>query len=95
MIIEGHLAGTRAKHYTDRDVEGLRDIYRRAYPFIRLGIDEPVPLRTENEIYSRRLADLEARVDRQQVLEAKLTVLEDELEQMKHFRKSIERQEAI
>src|SRR6266487_4587809 len=38
MIIEGHFAGTRAKHYTDRDVEQLRDIYRRAYPFIRLGM---------------------------------------------------------
>jgi len=38
MIIEGHFAGTRAKHYADRDVEQLRDIYRRAYPFIRLGM---------------------------------------------------------
>jgi hypothetical protein len=36
MIIEGHLAGTRAKHYTDRDLEQLRDVYRRAYPFIRI-----------------------------------------------------------
>ena len=95
MIIEGHFAGTRAKHYTDRDVEELRDIYRRAYPFIRLGIDEPVPLRTENEIYSRRLADLEARVDRQQVLEAKLTVLEDELDQLKQSRKQLEQQAVV
>jgi len=57
MIIEGHFAGTRAKHYTDRDVEQLRDVYRRAYPFIRLSIDGPVQLRTENETYSRRFAD--------------------------------------
>ncbi len=27
MLIEGHFAGTRAKHYTDRDVEQLRDVY--------------------------------------------------------------------
>jgi hypothetical protein len=92
MIIEGHYAETRAKHYTDRDVEQLRDIYRRAYPFIRLGIGESAPLRTENEIYNRRFADLEARVDRQRILEAKLTVLEDELDQVKQFRKRLEQQ---
>ncbi len=90
MIIEGHFAGTRAKHYTDRDVEQLRDVYRRAYSFIRLSFDEPVQLRTENETYSRRFAELEARLDRQRVLEAKLTVLEDELDQMREFRKRIE-----
>jgi hypothetical protein len=83
MIIEGHFAGTRAKHYTDRDVEQLRDIYRRAYPFIRLGIDEPVALRTKNEIYSRRFADLEAQLDRQRILEARLTVLEDRVDHLK------------
>ncbi len=65
MIIEGHFAGTRAKHYTDRDIEQLRDVYRRGYPFIRLGTDEPVQLRTENETYHRKFADLEARLDRQ------------------------------
>jgi len=92
MIIEGHFAGTRAKHYTDRDVEQLRDIYRTAYPFIGLIIGEPAPFRTENEIYSRRFADLEARVDRRRVLEARLTVLEDELDQMKQFRKRLEQQ---
>jgi integrase len=92
IIIEGHLAGTRAKHYTDRDVEELRDIYRRVYPFIRLDIDEPVQIRTDNESYNRKFADLEARVDRQRVLEAKLTVLEDELDQMKQFRKRLEQQ---
>ena len=90
MIIEGHFAGTRAKHYTDRDVEELRDIYRRAYPLIRLSVEEPVQLRTENETYSRRFADLEARIDRQRILEAKLTALQDELNLMKQFRKKIE-----
>lgn len=82
MIIEGHFAGTRAKHYTNRDMEDLRDIYRRAYPFLRLSCDEPVQLRTENEAYSRRLADLEARIDRQRILEAKLIILEDRLDQL-------------
>lgn len=72
MIIEGHFAGTRAKHYTDRDVEELRDIYRKAYQFIRLSIDEPVQLRTETDAHSRRLTALEIRLDRQQILEAKL-----------------------
>lgn len=90
MIIEGHFAGTRAKHYTDRDVEQLRDVYRTAYPFIRVSIDEPLQLRTENETYSRRFGDLEAQLARQRILEAKLTVLEDELDQMRQFRKRFE-----
>ncbi len=72
MIIEGHFVGTRAKHYTDRDVEELRDIYRRAYPFMRLSVDEPIQLMTNNENYSRRFAALEARLDRQRILEAKV-----------------------
>jgi len=55
MIIEGHLAGTRAKHYTDRDVEQLRDVYRRAYPFIRLSIDSPVQPRRENENLQQKI----------------------------------------
>ncbi len=83
MIIEGHLAGTRAKHYTDRDVEELRDIYRRAYPFVRLTIEEPVQLKTETEIYTRRFTDIETRLDRQRILEARLTVLEDKIDHLK------------
>ncbi len=39
MVIEGHFAGTRAKHYTDRELCELRTIYARAYPFIALDID--------------------------------------------------------
>ena len=87
MVIEGHFAGTRAKHYTDRDVEELRDVYRRAYPFVRLGLDEPIHPMTNNENYSMRFAALEARLDRQRVLEAKLTILEDEMGRMKWLRK--------
>ncbi len=37
MIIEGHFAGTRARHYTDRDIEQLREVYRKSYPFVQLG----------------------------------------------------------
>ena len=95
MIIEGHFAGTRAKHYTDRDVEELRDMYRTAYPFVRLSLDEPLQLRTDNEIYDRKFADLEARLDRQRILEAKLTVLEDEIGQMREFRKRLELHEPV
>ena len=64
MVIEGHFAGTRAKHYTDRDVEELRDVYRRAYPFMKLSLDEPIQTMTNNENYSRRFVALEARLDR-------------------------------
>ena len=87
MVIEGHFAGTRAKHYTDRDVEELRDVYRRAYPFMKLSLNEPIQPMTNNENYSRRFAALEARLDRQRVLEAKLTILEDEMGRMKRLRK--------
>jgi len=87
MVIEGHFAGTRAKHYTDRDVEELRDVYRRAYPFMKLSLNEPIQPMTNNENYSRRFAALEARLDRQRVLEAKLTILEDEMGRMKRLRR--------
>lgn len=95
MIIEGHFAGTRAKHYTDRDVEELRDVYRRAYPFFRLGKEEPIRFGAENENYNGRLANLEAQLGRQRFLEAKLTVLEDELDQLRQSRKRTEVSGAI
>jgi hypothetical protein len=44
--------------------------------------------------YSRRIAELEARLDRQWVLEAKLIVLEDELNQMKQFRRQVAQETA-
>jgi site-specific recombinase XerC len=34
MMLEGHFAGTRAKHYTDVEWDELRKIYREAYPHI-------------------------------------------------------------
>ncbi len=95
MIIEGRFAGTRAKHYTDRHVEELRDVYRKAYPFIRSVVDVQIQSRTENATYAKRFADMEARVDRQRVLEAKLAILEDEMDQMKEFRKRLEHHEAV
>ena len=86
--------GPRAKHYTDRDIEQLRAVYRGAYPFIGLTLDEPVQLETQDSNYNRRLSDIQARLDRQRVLEAKLTVLEDEIEQIKQFRKWVEQRDA-
>src|SRR5207247_7936396 len=85
MIIEGHFAGTRAKHYTDRDVEELRDVYRRAYPFMKLSLNEPIQPMTNNENYRRRFAALDARLERQRVIEDKLTILEDEMGRMKRL----------
>lgn len=90
MILEGHFAGTRAKHYTDRDIEQLRDTYRRAYGFIRLTRDDPVRSKNESEAYNRRLSALEARLESQRVFEAKLTILEDELKQLKQSALSLD-----
>jgi integrase len=33
-VLEGHFAGTRAHHYTEREWDGLRPLYRKAYPHI-------------------------------------------------------------
>jgi hypothetical protein len=47
MVIEGHIAGTRAKHYTERDIEQLREVYREAYIFIRFRTDDATSFRAE------------------------------------------------
>lgn len=91
MIIEGHFAGTRAKYYTDRDKEQLRDVYQKAYPFIDLNIDEAAQLKVEARASSPGLEDLEIHLARQSVLEAKLTLLEDELDRMKSSLRILEK----
>ena len=63
----------------------MGDLYRRRYPFIRLSIDQLVQLRTEGETYNARFGDIEARLDRRQVFEAKLTAIEDEVDQNEGF----------
>jgi|SRR5437016_1296198 len=41
MMIEGHFAGVRAKHYTDREWDELRKLYREAYPHIDVDTANP------------------------------------------------------
>jgi hypothetical protein len=94
MIIEGHFAGTRKKHYTNRDIEQLRDLYREAYSFIELHFGDPVALTLGNDGFNQRITQLERQLDRQRVLEAKLTVLEDKLDQIKQFRRRVEQETA-
>ncbi len=83
MVLEGHFAGTRAKHYTDREVEQLRELYLRAYPFIRLSIDESVEDKSSHEPNGRKPPDFEAQLARQKIMEAKLIELEDEVNKIK------------
>ncbi len=59
MVIEGYFAGTVPKQNTDRDVEQLRDHYRRAYPSIKLNFEELTPRNAEIVNYSQALALLE------------------------------------
>lgn len=33
-MLEGHFSGVRAKHYTDRDWDELRRLYRECYAYI-------------------------------------------------------------
>jgi hypothetical protein len=85
MMIEGHFAGTRAKHYTDRDLEELRELYRRAYSFVTLSPDDDHGT-TNAKDWRQRFAELENKLAKQNVLEARLVVVEDELEQLRRSR---------
>ncbi|TMI32677.1 phage integrase family protein [Candidatus Bathyarchaeota archaeon] len=58
-MIEGHYPDTRAKHYSNRDFEYLRQFYEDAYPFIDLEITDPrLPTKLqhlENELEELRM----------------------------------------
>jgi len=83
MLIEGHFAGTRAKHYTERDIEELRELYRKAYSFIRIDPEERGDAKTDPQDLNMRVAELETKLARQNILEAKLVALEYELRRVK------------
>lgn len=63
MVIEGHFGGTRAKHYTDRDTEQLRDVYRKAYPFLELEDHSNFDAKRELQALRSKISELEARFD--------------------------------
>jgi len=69
MMIEGHFAGTRAKHYTDREWDELRKLYREAYPNIDVdtanaGLDKRIlGLEDENSELKQRIEVLEGQVE--------------------------------
>lgn len=83
MMIEGHFAGTRARHYTNRDLEELRELYHGAYSFIILVPEATNDTKTNPLDWHQRLMELEAKLAKQNVLEARLLVLEDQLEQLR------------
>ncbi|HZY94350.1 MAG TPA: tyrosine-type recombinase/integrase [Candidatus Bathyarchaeia archaeon] len=87
MIIEGHFAGTRAKHYTDRDLDELKELYVRAYPFIAL-TSENSEVNTDPRNLKNRVTKIESKLARQTIMEAKLIVLEHELQQLREVRYS-------
>jgi integrase len=58
MVLEGHFAGTRAKHYTDREWNELRQLYRKAYPFIDVEGSNP-ELSTKLETSEQKIGKLE------------------------------------
>jgi integrase len=87
MMIEGHFAGTRAKHYTDRDLEELRRLYCKAYSFIITATEDGSDTKADSQDWHQRLAKLETELARQATLEARLVTLEDELVRLKEARK--------
>ncbi len=89
MIIEGHFAGTRAQHYTDRDREQLRGVYRKACQFIDLRPEESRQVRSNYENQNRQLVRLETGLKRQRILEDRLIDLENQIRLMTPIRNSI------
>jgi integrase len=91
MMIEGHFGGTRARHYTDRDLEGLRELYGKAYRFIGLEFDNGMESKINPLELQRRFDELDSKLSRYSVLEAKLTILEDEVDRVKDLLGRIEK----
>lgn len=89
MIVEGHLGGTRARHYTDRDIEQLRDVYKNAYRFIQVEHSYDEFRRVRDVGLWKRIGEVEARLAKQELLEARLTLIADELRQMKESRAQV------
>ena len=90
MIIEGHFAGIRAQHYTDRDIEQLRGVYKRSYPFIELGPFSHTSPEAGEAWWQNRLVQVETQMARQKVLEAKLVVMQHELNRLTRIVKNSE-----
>jgi len=61
MMLEGHFAGTRAKHYTAREWDELRKVYREAYAQIDVDSQNP-ELATRLVSQDEKLAQLETRI---------------------------------
>jgi hypothetical protein len=57
-LLEGHLGDTRAKHYTGREWEDLRPLYKKAYPQIDPETEDP----SLTEETKTLLSDLQKRV---------------------------------
>jgi len=85
-LIEGHSTGVRNRHYTDRDTDELRGLYQKGYRYLNLSGPGPETEETV-EVLHKKIADLEGRLAKQTVLEAKLTVLEDDLAEFRELRK--------
>jgi len=78
MMMEGHFAGTRAKHYTDRDWDELRSLYREAYPHIDVEAASPElqkQIQTQKDEMSdmkREMGELREQLTRQNEIIAQL-----------------------
>ena len=87
MMIEGHFADTRARHYTDREIEGLRELYCKGYPFVNLGFEDDNPAKADREDWKKTLVKLESKLANQNCLEARLVALEGKLELLEETRR--------
>ncbi len=85
MMIEGHLSGTRARYYTDRDMDQLRETYRKAYPCIDLDGYDPEAIESrlhswdiEQQTLQRKMNELSGRVYQLTEIISKLSTLKSE-----------------
>src|SRR5207249_306677 len=77
-LIEGHSTGVRNRHYTDRDVNELRELYSKSYKY--LTISGPGPETQETvETLQKKVGELETQLARQKVFDAQMTILQDKL----------------
>jgi hypothetical protein len=85
-LIEGHSTGVRNRHYTDRDVDELRGLYQKAYRFLMLTGPGPETEETV-ETLQKKITDLETQLSKYKVLDAKLTIVEDDLALIRDLKK--------
>lgn len=90
MVLEGHFAGTRAKHYSDREWENLRETYAKAYPHIDIDAGDPELEKRVQDWQSEKKDLLRQIKELKEAQQQKDEVIPDVLKQLEALRKEME-----